>query len=766
MNLPYGVGSHPVKARSMRFQAWFFDAYPAPGGIATWWIRADGGRVRLLDPWRPALYVGGSARELEAIRLRLGRDRRIARVRLEYHREFWSPGPAPVLSLEVVEPQAFDPLVRDLGRALGPARLFNADLPTGQRYCYERNVFPLARCRVEADGHTLRTVECLDSPWTLAPLLPPLRTLELTPADGTPYHLPGTPLDLIVRAPGVEERLDGRAPLGLLGRLARLLESEDPDLLLTDWGDELLIPALLALARAHRVELPLDREPPHLHPLPQRGRGQGEGRGAVVAKSGRQAVGGAGRSYLSYGRVLYRGPAYPLRGRWHVDRRASFFYGETGLEGLLEAARLARVPLQRMARTTPGTAITSMQLDLAVREGVLVPWKKREPEAFKSGLALLTADKGGLVYRPSPGVYEQVGELDFASMYPAIMVRHNVSPETVNCACCGGTLVPEDGYRICWQRDGLMRRVLGPLVELRRRLKEAMRSAVGPEREALDHRQTALKWIGVVSFGYLGYHNARFGKIEAHEAITAFGREALLRAKELAEARGFRMLHGLTDCLWLHRRGAAEADYAELAAEIGKDSGIPVSVEGVYRWIVFCPARILPKTTVPNRFFGVFGDGRLKVRGLECRRDDTPPLVRAMQERMLALLAAAENLSELRALASRARQIAEAEIERILTGQAPPRALVVTRRLSMAPEEYVKDNLQALAARQLLARGLRLEPGQSVQYLVVNARAKNPQARVLAVPLVTDSSPYDRTFYAALCRQAAATLLEPLRANA
>lgn len=746
----------------MLLEAWFFDVYPAPGGMATWWIGEDGARLSLSDPWRVALYVDAAAPELPEVRRRLETDPRIAEVRLEHRREFWSPHPEPVLRLEVVEPQALDSLARELGGALGPARLFNADLPLGQRYCYERALFPLARCRVEADGGVLRSVESLDSPWTLAPRLPALRVLELAPADGVPYRLPGAPLDLIVRAAGQEERLVAARPLQLLERLRHLLESEDPDLLLSDWGDELLLPALVALAQRHGVALPLDREPPHLDPLPQRGRAQGGGRGAVVAKSGRQAVGGAGRSYLSYGRVLYRGPAYPLRGRWHVDRRASFFFGETGLEGLLETARLARVPVQRMARTTPGTAITSMQLDLAVRGGVLVPWKKREPEAFKSGLALLTADKGGLVYRPDPGAYEQVGELDFASMYPAIMVRHNVSPETVNCACCGGVLVPEDGYRICWQRDGLMRRVLGPLVELRRQLKEAMEAAMGAEYLALDRRQTALKWIGVVSFGYLGYHNARFGRIEAHEAITAFGREALLRAKELAEARGFRMLHGLTDCLWLQRRGAGEADYAALARDIGADTGIPVSVEGIYRWIVFCPARILPKTTVPNRFFGVFGNGRVKARGIEFRRDDTPPLVRAMQERMLAVLATARDLRELRALAPRAGRISEAEIAHVLAGQASPRDLVVTRRLSMAPEEYVNESLQALAARQLLARGLRIEPGQSVQYLVVNARAKKRGARVLAVPLVDERSPYDRAFYADLCRQAAATLLDPL----
>ena len=56
----------------MRFEAWVFDVYPVSGGMATWWIPKDGGnRVRLLDAWRPALYVGGTSAELETVRNRL-----------------------------------------------------------------------------------------------------------------------------------------------------------------------------------------------------------------------------------------------------------------------------------------------------------------------------------------------------------------------------------------------------------------------------------------------------------------------------------------------------------------------------------------------------------------------------------------------------------------------------------------------------------------------------------------------------------------------
>ena len=62
-------------------------------------------------------------------------------------------------------------------------------------------------------------------------------------------------------------------------------------------------------------------------------------------------------------------------------------------------------------------------------------------------------------------------------------------------------------------------------------------------REIYDRKQTALKWMLVTSFGYLGYRNARFGRIEAHEAVTAFGRESLLQAKEICEEQGFELRH-------------------------------------------------------------------------------------------------------------------------------------------------------------------------------------------------------------------------------
>jgi DNA polymerase elongation subunit (family B) len=192
-----------------------------------------------------------------------------------------------------------------------------------------------------------------------------------------------------------------------------------------------------------------------------------------------------------------------------------------------------------------------MQLDRALTDGILIPWKKGEPERWKTAWDLLVSDKGGLVYQPITGLYENVAEIDFASMYPAMMVQHNISPETVDCACCPDNAAPEIGYSTCRRREGLVTRTLRPIPQRRKELKRLRSAATGLARERYDHRQTALKWILVTCFGYLGYKNARFGRIEAHETVTAYAREKLLTARALAEARGFRVLHAIVDSMWL-----------------------------------------------------------------------------------------------------------------------------------------------------------------------------------------------------------------------
>ena len=77
------------------------------------------------------------------------------------------------------------------------------------------------------------------------------------------------------------------------------------------------------------------------------------------------------------------------------------------------------------------------------------------------------------------GYHEQIAELDFVSMYPTIMVEHNVSPETVNCRCCSNSAVPELGYTICERREGIVPATLRTVVRKRGALQEREEAAEG-----------------------------------------------------------------------------------------------------------------------------------------------------------------------------------------------------------------------------------------------------------------------------------------------
>ncbi|HRR67132.1 MAG TPA: DNA polymerase domain-containing protein, partial [Methanomassiliicoccales archaeon] len=186
---------------------------------------------------------------------------------------------------------------------------------------------------------------------------------------------------------------------------------------------------------------------------------------------------GKGKSYFTYGRILYKPPAYKLRGRIHLDKGSSFIYQEGGMAGLIDLCRLARISMQDMARMSPGSAISAMQVNEASKMGSLVMWKKNLPEGFKTAAELVACDRGGLIYEPKVGLHERVQEVDFTSLYPSIMVRHNISPETLNCECCsdGGEPVPGLGYWTCTKRQGLLGRVLEPLVRRRIALKRLKR---------------------------------------------------------------------------------------------------------------------------------------------------------------------------------------------------------------------------------------------------------------------------------------------------
>jgi DNA polymerase-2 len=357
-----------------------------------------------------------------------------------------------------------------------------------------------------------------------------------------------------------------------------------------------------------------------------------------------------------------------------------------------------------------------MQIVTAHRDGVLVPWHKQQAEDRKTVLDLIRSDLGGLVFQPTIGLHKDVAEIDFISMYPSIMARFNISPETIR----PGHADPETGLPMTTREIGLVPKTLEPLLEKRIALKGRLLSmSKWDTRYKFYKAQSAAhKWLLVTCFGYLGYKNARFGKIEAHEAVTAYGRETLLRAKEAAEDLGFTVLHLYVDGMWVHKEGLNKSsDFDALMDEIEERTKLPLALDGIYRWICFLPSRQNPKVPVANRYFGVFQNGEIKCRGIELRRHDTPAFIKELQQEALDILARSPNADHLQPGLERIQALTARRLDDLRHGRIPPQKLLVRQTLSRAVKEYKVPSPAAIAAAQLEKEGKFLRPGQAVGFI-------------------------------------------------
>ena len=399
-----------------------------------------------------------------------------------------------------------------------------------------------------------------------------------------------------------------------------------------------------------------------------------------------------------------------------------------------------------------------MQMITALQRQVMVPYTKQQTEQYKSARTLLRSDRGGLVFQPQVGLHENVIEIDFVSMYPSIISLFNISPETIHSHSRQTAVVPELNMPIDQSKRGLLPETLQPILEKRIAIKAKMSqlSAQDCRYATLKSRAAALKWLLVVAFGYAGYKRARFGRIEAHEAITAYSREAMLRAKETAEEMGFEVLHMYVDGLWVKREGIQTKEAAHLLLDpIEQNTGLPIALEGCYKWIAFLPSKLDTRIPVPNRYFGVFTTNALKVRGIELRRHDTPPFIASLQENILAQLAKA---SRPELCLSPIITTIRAQLHALKTGQVPLETLLVSQILSRELDAYRVLSPAARAAAQLAQHNMTRYPGQRIRFLFTRGE---PGVFAWDSPTAPDPATIDTAHYTELTLRAAATILQP-----
>lgn len=733
---------------------WLFDAY-ALNGSMIFWIKKDNSSttIRVEDKsWNHKIYVASEKSLLKSV---IENNEILSMVK-EYHfiskyELITDTKKSQVLELELKDPTYSLKLakkIEKMGR-FGQSRLYNVDILPEQAYFYEHDVFPLMKCKVHVSNSTLNWIDNEDDVWSTEYELPLFNNIHLKVYPKTKEGMIPRFTDVIALV-SIQKGDTSKdtiyiqgSEIDILYQLVKEVEKINPDFILTEYGDSFTFPYLTHRSEINQVDLILDRE------------------GIPLCKPKKD-----GTSYFSYGRMYFKPSATKLLGRIHIDTDNSFVLNESGLQGLYELARICRLPLHSASRASIGKCMSSLQFYNAMRNNILIPWKPTLAEHPKSLGDLLIADRGGLIFEPIMGAHEKVAELDFVSLYPTIMFKKNISAETVICNCCSHSKlrVPELlNYHICEKRRGIVPLSLEILLKKRAHYKDKRNSTTDPElKKIYDARQTALKWVLVTSFGYLGFNNAKFGRIDAHIAVCAFDRQILLQTVRIAESQGFKILHAIVDSIWVQKKNVVNNDYKSLKIEIENKTGFPISFEGIYKWIVFVPSKSNTILPVSNRYFGVFEDGTVKMRGIEARRHDTAEFFSNVQQGILNIMSEANSIKEVRDLMPKVRKFFQMHLELLRYKKVPINDLVLTKRISKDVDEYKNRNTVELdALLQLKHAGKSLKSGQILKYVLTDYYRKNSRKRSVPVELINSKTVYDAKRYSELLVETCNSVTEP-----
>ncbi len=407
------------------------------------------------------------------------------------------------------------------------------------------------------------------------------------------------------------------------------------------------------------------------------------------------------------------------------DVEATFGLMEKFVPFGMQLANLTGLPLDQVGAASVGFRLEWYLMREAYRYNELVPNRIERPyESYR----------GAVVLKPVKGVHENIAVLDFSSMYPSIMIKYNVGPDTiVRDEACNPEkhyVAPEVGHCFRKEPEGFFKKVLLTLLELRKSIKEEMKKYPPDSYEyrLLNERQKAVKILANATYGYMGWVGARWYCRECAEAVTAWGRQTIRYAIKIAESLGLKVIYGDTDSLFVTYD---KEKIEELIRRIRDELGLDIKIDKIYKRIFFTEAK--------KRYAGLLSDGRIDIVGFEAVRGDWAEIAKEVQEKITEIL-----------LKERSTEKAIEYVRKVIAdlkqGKVPLNKLIIWKTLSKRLEEYSVDAPHVVAAKKLMRLGLKLSTGDKVGYIIAKGSGKI-SSRAEPYILVKDPKVVDTEYY-------------------
>ena len=533
----------------------------------------------------------------------------------------------------------------------------------------------------------------------------------------------------------------------LIEKFVSIVNAKDPDFICSYNGDNFDFPELKKRCLELKIQLKLGRDDAAVY-LVQRGRiSSAKTRGRVhidlfdfvdhiLSASMRsevlsldevsQELLGAGKKQMKHKEMLEI-----WRKKDQMSRLAEYSLWDSELTERLAEHILPQIfALCRLTGTLPfdcsrytySQLVESFFTRHASEEDVIIPNRPKTEEIDERRKAPLY--RGAVVIEPKKGIHSDILVFDFRSLYPSIIVAHNISPETLNCKHkkCEKNKIPESKSCFCTERKGFIPKHLEFLIDSRKKVKELMKRIKENSKEwrQRDNEQYALKIIANATYGYFGYFGSKWYCMECGSAAASWGRFYINKILDEAKKFGFRIIYGDTDSLFV----VLEKNYAkekiikkagEFVDKVNKKlpSIIELEFRDLYEGGIFVAKQ--DEKGAKKRYALIDYKGNLEIRGFETVRRDWCELSKKIQRDVLKTILKERN-------PKKAVQMVRDAVERLKSGKVVLEDLVIYEQITRPLAEYKTIGPHVKAAQKSLARGRPVGEGVVIGFVITKGK--------------------------------------------
>ncbi|MGC9310752.1 MAG: DNA-directed DNA polymerase, partial [Candidatus Aenigmatarchaeota archaeon] len=376
------------------------------------------------------------------------------------------------------------------------------------------------------------------------------------------------------------------------------------------------------------------------------------------------------------------------------DCRITYLLSEKILPLEYRFSNLLGLDLFDVTRIGFSQLVESYLMRQAVAEGILIPNKPNDRQIEERRRHTYI---GGYVHKPVPGIYENISVMDFKSLYPTILVSHNISPDTLDPEGEFSVRIKHTEHRFKKKPEGFIVGIVRHLIKRRAELKKSGVKGVD---------EKALKTLANATYGYLGFFGARWYSRECAESITALGRGYIQNSILEAENFGLKVLYSDTDSVMVTgEKKVVDKFLKKINSEL---TGImELEFEGFYPRGVFVGEA---GRGTKKRYALKDEKGNVEIKGFEFVRGDWSEIAKETQMKVIEYVLSGDGKKALEFVKDTCREIRKGEI--------PKEKLVISRQLTKPPEQYGTAAPHVKVARDLQNKGVKVNGGCLIKYVI------------------------------------------------